>query len=196
MVDGRDRRAFAARGHVAPPELADDREAQRPGERAAIAELDAQPVARPVQDGLPVEPDGPDVVSRVGSKHAARRLDMGERHGVGEVRGRRRMAHHGREPSAKHRLERERLCRAMFENVRAVSVQQRDIDRVERRAAHHAEIPMRRLRRAFRLRHPYAAGARGAVPTIMTSRQCIRPHLDRSFLFGCGDDADNRDFLR
>ena len=56
------RRALPARGHVGGAKIEHDTDAKPLRQRGAVAELDSQPVLRPVQHGLAMEADHRDVL--------------------------------------------------------------------------------------------------------------------------------------
>ena len=55
VIDRNDGRPLAAAGHIGRPEVMHHTNSQPVGERLPVADLDGQPVVRPVQDRLPME---------------------------------------------------------------------------------------------------------------------------------------------
>ncbi len=79
VIEGDERRAFAPRCDVGRAEIADDIDAKRGGGARAIAELASEALARPMQHGLPVQPDQGDATPVDGelAKEGFDRADMG-----------------------------------------------------------------------------------------------------------------------
>ncbi len=81
MIDGRKRRAFASGGDISRTKVRHDVDLERRGGARAIAKLARQALARPMQNGLPVQANERHALAGKG-KALEKRLDRGDM-GVG-----------------------------------------------------------------------------------------------------------------
>ena len=82
MIDGRERRPFAASRHVGRTKVRDDVDLERRRGTLAVAELPRKACARSMQDGLAVQADESDALAG-NRKPVKERLDRGHMGGVG-----------------------------------------------------------------------------------------------------------------
>jgi hypothetical protein len=153
MIDRNQRRPLPARRNVGGAEIKNHRDADLARERRAVAELDGQTLLRPVQDGLAMKPHHVDAaaVDSVGLEEHLDGRGMQQRHdplGLRDHAG--ALVAHAQRGRRLHRPAQHAFvifivgmnrARPETRDLRAVRLDQGDVDAVHRGAAHQPDRP-------------------------------------------------------